>query len=97
LVLNLKNTFVFDCGCLGELGALVTKFKILTFSPTPWLSVKTFLTLKRRGRENTEKNKSFFFWVLNLKNTFDFDFGCLGGLGALVAKFMILTFSALLR
>jgi hypothetical protein len=69
----------------------------LTFSPTLRLSVKTFSTLRRRGREDAEKNKSFFFWVLNLKNTFGFDFGCLGGLGALVAKFKILIFSATLR
>ena len=65
-VLNLKNTFGVDFGCLEELGALVAKFKILTFSPALRLSVKTFSTLRRRGREVAEKNKDFFFLVLTL-------------------------------
>jgi hypothetical protein len=65
----------------------------MTFSPTPWLSVKTFSPQRRRDREVAEKNKNFFFWVLNLKNTFGFDFGCLGGLGAFGGYHMVLTVS----
>jgi len=76
----------------------VAKFKILTFSPTPRLSVKNLFNAKGGEAERTpRKTESSSFWILNLKNTFVFDCGCLGGLGALVAKFMILTFSSLLR